>query len=132
MTPVAWGPIADRGAPFLFPSISEIVPFRLTLLSRPAEKSFDGSPLVPTAARQSSGRGQRVDASLFQTGVMLMAYHLVFQQFTGTTPRPQGSRHTSFAPYGVFATGDGTIMIGISNDRLFRRLCAALGKTEWA
>ena len=82
--------------------------------------------------RQRSGRGQRVDASLFQTGVMLMAYHLVYQQFTNTIPRPQGSRHTSFAPYGVFATADGTIMIGISNDRLFRRLCTALGKKEWA
>ena len=82
--------------------------------------------------RQRSGQGQRVDASLFQTGVMLMAYHLVYQQFTETTPLPQGSRHLSFAPYGIFATGDGTIMIGISNDRLFRRLCAALGREELA
>jgi crotonobetainyl-CoA:carnitine CoA-transferase CaiB-like acyl-CoA transferase len=82
--------------------------------------------------RQRSGRGQRVDASLLQTGLMLMAYHLVYQQFTNTTPLPQGSRHLSFAPYGIFATGDGTIMIGISNDRLFRRLCAALGRKEWA
>ena len=82
--------------------------------------------------RQRSGRGQRVDASLFQTGLMLMAYHLVYQQFTGTIPRPQGSRHTSFAPYGVFTTGDGAIMIGISNDRLFKRLCSALAKKEWA
>ena len=81
--------------------------------------------------RQRSGRGQRVDASLLGTGVMLMAYHLVYQQFTGVNPRPQGSRHTSFAPYGVFPTADGTIMIGISNDRLFGRLCAALGKKEW-
>jgi len=81
--------------------------------------------------RERSGRGQRVDASLFQTGVMLMAYHLVYRQFTGINPRPQGSRHTSFAPYGIFPTADGTIMIGISNDRLFRRLCSALGKAEW-
>ncbi len=81
--------------------------------------------------RQRSGRGQRVDASLLGTGIMLMAYHLVYQQFTGISPRPQGSRHTSFAPYGIFPTADGTIMIGISNDRLFARLCAALGKKEW-
>jgi crotonobetainyl-CoA:carnitine CoA-transferase CaiB-like acyl-CoA transferase len=81
--------------------------------------------------RERSGRGQRVDASLLGTGIMLMAYHLVYQQFTGVNPRPQGSRHTSFAPYGVFPTADGTIMIGISNDRLFGRLCAALGRKEW-
>jgi crotonobetainyl-CoA:carnitine CoA-transferase CaiB-like acyl-CoA transferase len=36
------------------------------------------------------------------------------------------------APYGAFATADGAIMIGISNDRLFRRLCAAMGRNDWA
>ncbi len=81
--------------------------------------------------RQRSGLGQRVDGSLFGTGVMLMSYHLLYQQFTGVNPRPQGSRHTSFAPYGIFPTADGTVMIGISNDRLFGRLCAALEKKEW-
>ncbi len=82
--------------------------------------------------RQRSGKGQRVDASLFQTGIMLMAYHLVYRQFAGVNPRPQGSRHTAFAPYGAFPTADGAIMIGISSDRAFVRLCAALGKDEWA
>jgi crotonobetainyl-CoA:carnitine CoA-transferase CaiB-like acyl-CoA transferase len=82
--------------------------------------------------RQRSGRGQRVDASLFETGVMLMCYHLLYCQFTGVSPGPEGSRHTAFAPYGAFATTDGAIMLGISNDRLFRRLCTALEQEEWA
>ncbi len=82
--------------------------------------------------RKSSGRGQRVDASLFQTGVMLMCYHLLYQQFTGISPGPQGSGHASVAPYGAFATSDGAIMLGISNDRLFRRLCSAVGRNDWA
>jgi crotonobetainyl-CoA:carnitine CoA-transferase CaiB-like acyl-CoA transferase len=82
--------------------------------------------------RQSSGRGQRVEASLFQTGVMLMCYHLLYRQFSGVNPGPQGSRHASVAPYGAFSTSDGAVMIGISNDRLFRRLCAAIGHAEWA
>lgn len=81
--------------------------------------------------RQKSGRGQRVDGSLFQTGIMLMAYHLVYRQFTGVNPVPQGSGHSSFAPYGAFDTADGTIMIGISNNRLFQRLCTAIGRPEW-
>ena len=88
--------------------------------------------LAALLERQRSGKGQRVDASLFQTGIMLMAYHLVYRQFTGVNPRPQGSRHTAFAPYGAFPTADGAIMIGISGDRAFQRLCAALGKDEWA
>src|ERR1700674_1948385 len=82
--------------------------------------------------RQRSGKGQRVDSSLFQTGVMLMSYHLLYRQFAGVNPRPQGSRHTAFAPYGAFQTADGAIMLGISSDKAFARLAEALGKPEWA
>ena len=62
---------------------------------------------------------------------MLMAYHLLFQQFTGQNPQPQGAKHTAFAPYGAYQASDGTLMIGISGDAAFRRLCQALGHPEW-
>ena len=81
--------------------------------------------------RSRTGRGQRVDTSLLQTGVMLMAYHLVYRQFLGVNPVPQGSGHASFAPYGSFKTADGRIMIGVSNDRVYRRFCKAMGHPEW-
>jgi crotonobetainyl-CoA:carnitine CoA-transferase CaiB-like acyl-CoA transferase len=81
--------------------------------------------------RQKSGVPQRVDASLFQTGVMAMVYHLVYRQFAGVNPVPQGSRHTAFAPYSAFETADGRMMVGVSNERMFRRLCAALNRPEW-
>jgi crotonobetainyl-CoA:carnitine CoA-transferase CaiB-like acyl-CoA transferase len=82
--------------------------------------------------RRNSGKGQRVDTSLFQTGVMLMSYHLMYRQFAGINPVRQGSRHTAFAPYGAFQTADGAIMIGISSDSAFRRLTEALGNPQWA
>ena len=82
--------------------------------------------------RQRSGKGQRVDSSLFQSGITLMSYHLLYQQFTGINPKPQGSKHTAFAPYGAFQAADGAIMIGISSDQAFRRLAEALGRPEWA
>jgi crotonobetainyl-CoA:carnitine CoA-transferase CaiB-like acyl-CoA transferase len=82
--------------------------------------------------RQRSGKGQRVDASLFQTGVMFMSYHLLYRQFAGVNPKPQGSRHTAFAPYGAYSAADGAIMIGISSDQAFRRLVQALGTSELA
>jgi len=88
--------------------------------------------LAALLERQRSGKGQRVDASLFQTGIMFMAYHLVYRQFAGVDPQPQGARHKAFAPYGSLPTGDGQIMLGISGDRQFYRLCAALGHAEWA
>ena len=37
----------------------------------------------------------------------------------------------AFAPYGAFQTADGAIMIGISNNKLFEKLCEVLQKHEW-
>jgi len=88
--------------------------------------------LAALLERQRSGQGQRVDTSLLQTGVMLMSYHLLFRQFTGVNPQPQGARHTAFAPYGAYQAADGALMIGISSDKAFRRLCEALQKPEWS
>jgi crotonobetainyl-CoA:carnitine CoA-transferase CaiB-like acyl-CoA transferase len=88
--------------------------------------------LAALLERQHSGKGQRVDASLFQTGIMLMSYHLLYKEFTGVNPKPQGSRHTAFAPYGAFQAADGALMIGISSDKAFRRLCEALEQPQWS
>jgi crotonobetainyl-CoA:carnitine CoA-transferase CaiB-like acyl-CoA transferase len=88
--------------------------------------------LAALLERQRSGKGQRVDASLFQTGIMFMSYHLAYRQFAGVDPEPQGARHKAFAPYGALPTGDGQIMLGISSDRQFYRLCVALEHEEWA
>lgn len=82
--------------------------------------------------RERTGQAQRVDTSLLHTGVMLMAYHLLYRQFAGENPTPQGSGHASFAPYGAFNTADGQIMIGVSNDRVFRRFCTAMRRPDWA
>jgi crotonobetainyl-CoA:carnitine CoA-transferase CaiB-like acyl-CoA transferase len=82
--------------------------------------------------RQRNGGGGRVEGSLYQTGVMWMAYHLIARQITGSNPTPQGTRIGAFAPYGDFPTADSRVLIGISNDRLFVRLCSSLGKPELA
>lgn len=88
--------------------------------------------LAALLERERSGKGQRVDASLFQTGIMLMSYHLLYREFAGVDPKPQGSRHTAFAPYGAFQAADGALMIGISSDKAFRRLCEALERPQWS
>jgi crotonobetainyl-CoA:carnitine CoA-transferase CaiB-like acyl-CoA transferase len=81
--------------------------------------------------RQRSGQGQRIESSLFQTGVSWMTYPLLCRQFTGQDPVPHGRCHPEFAPYGDFPTADGRLLIGVSTDRLFARLCMALEQIEW-
>ncbi len=81
--------------------------------------------------RLRSGQGQRIESSLFQTGVTWMTYPLLCRQFTGQDPVPQGTCHPEFAPFGDFPTADGQLLIGVSTDRLFARLCMALENIDW-
>lgn len=87
--------------------------------------------LAALLERNRTGTGQRVDTSLYQTGVMWMGYHLAGRQFTGCDPKPQGTRISACTPYGDFAAADGRIFLGISNNRQFERLADAVGRVEW-
>jgi crotonobetainyl-CoA:carnitine CoA-transferase CaiB-like acyl-CoA transferase len=82
--------------------------------------------------RERTGEGQRIDVSLLgaelSTLINLASVYLV----AGQVPSPQGSAHASIVPYQVFPAADGYIMVGAPNDRLFARVCDALGHPEWA
>ncbi len=81
--------------------------------------------------RLETGLGQKVETSLYETGVFWTGYHMLAYMATGEEPKKMGSGHASFTPYGAFQTADEDIMIGISNDSLFAKLCTVLGKKEW-
>lgn len=82
--------------------------------------------------RTRLGKGQKVETSLFETGVFWTGYHLLAYMATGEEPVKMGTNHASFAPYGAFETADEQIMLGISNDSLFARLCKVLEREEWS
>jgi len=82
--------------------------------------------------RQRTGEGQAVGTSLLETGVYWMNYHLVAYQANHRDPAPMGASHAAFAPYGTFPTADDDVMVGVSNDSLFRRFARGLGYEEWA
>lgn len=82
--------------------------------------------------RERTGEGSKISTSLYETGLYWMNYYIQAYQITGNIPKRNGSEHISFAPYGAFAAKDGYIMIGISNDNLFSRMCDALSMSELA
>jgi crotonobetainyl-CoA:carnitine CoA-transferase CaiB-like acyl-CoA transferase len=51
---------------------------------------------------------------------------------TGQVPGPMGSAMDSIVPYQAFQTADGSVMISGGSDRIFVRLCDALGLSELA
>src|SRR2546423_3797136 len=80
--------------------------------------------------RTQTGRGRDVDVSLFETGLSLVGYQLTDALETGNVPRRYGTAFPLIAPYEVFATQDGELMIAAANDRLFAQLCQRLGLPE--
>lgn len=80
--------------------------------------------------RTQTGRGRDVDVSLFETGLSLVGYQLTDALETGNVPRRYGTAFPLIAPYEVFATQDGELMIAAANDRLFAQLCEGIGLPE--
>lgn len=81
--------------------------------------------------KQKTGEGQLVTTSLYETGVFWVGYHMLSWLATGIEPKKNGAGHTAFAPYGAFQAGDAPVIIGISNNSLFKKLCKVLGTGEW-
>jgi formyl-CoA transferase/CoA:oxalate CoA-transferase len=80
--------------------------------------------------RERTGEGALVDTSLYETALGYISYHLVGYLADGTVPRGQGTVFPMVAPYQVFPTRDGELMIAAGNDRLFVALCEVLGMPE--
>jgi crotonobetainyl-CoA:carnitine CoA-transferase CaiB-like acyl-CoA transferase len=78
--------------------------------------------------RQITGLGQRVDGSLLETAVSLLAFHAEGYLLTGALPRALGSGHPSLSPYRNFKCRDGQwIFIAAANDRFWGKLARAIG-----
>ncbi len=82
--------------------------------------------------RERSGRGRVVDTALYETAVSLLAYHITGYLASGELPGRWGTGFPSIAPYQVFPTADGELMIAAGNDRLFAALVEAVGRPELA
>ena len=88
--------------------------------------------LMAADERRRSGRGQRVDASLFDTGVALLHPQAANFFMTGKTPVPTGDSHPNISPYDQYPTGKGTLFLAVGNERQFRLLWEELGRPEVA
>jgi crotonobetainyl-CoA:carnitine CoA-transferase CaiB-like acyl-CoA transferase len=82
--------------------------------------------------RAQTGRGREVDVSLFETGLSLVGYQLTDAFRTGSSPGRHGTAFPLIAPYEVFPTTDGELMIAAANDGLFVQLCERIGLPELA
>ena len=86
--------------------------------------------LAAVYERERTGVGRTLELSLYETALSLLATQLVGYLGAGVVPARDGSAFPQIAPYQVFATRDGELMIVAGNDKLFAALCDVLGLPE--
>ena len=83
--------------------------------------------------RERTGRGQLIDAALYESAFNFMEPWIPAYQKMGFVPSRTGSRLIGSTPNNLYPTGDGTyIHITAMADSLFRRLAEAMGQPELA
>lgn len=82
------------------------------------------------ANRVQTGRGQKVDTSLFEAAIVQTYWQSAIAFATGQKPEPLGSAHPINAPYQAFQTSDGWINIGAANQSNWLRFLTVIEATE--
>jgi crotonobetainyl-CoA:carnitine CoA-transferase CaiB-like acyl-CoA transferase len=82
--------------------------------------------------RSRDGNGRMVEASLLETGIAWMTIPIAGYLANGHLPRKMGSGIAITAPYELFRSADSYVFVAAGNDRLFQKVCAALGQPEIA
>ncbi|MGG1657983.1 CaiB/BaiF CoA transferase family protein [Brevibacillus sp. NRS-1366] len=79
--------------------------------------------LMALQARNHTGKGQWVDASLLDTMISWQTYLATGFFATGKNPQPMGNAHPSICPYQVFQANDGYFNVGVGNEAQWKKLC---------
>jgi len=87
--------------------------------------------LAALQARERTGRGQVVTTSLLESMVGMLGFQAVRYLNGGGVPPPAGNHHPINAPYGVYRTRDGYIILGATGEKRWRQFCKLLGAPEW-
>ena len=74
--------------------------------------------------RKATGEGATLDISMFESLGEWLGFPAYFTAYGGTQPPRTGAFHATIVPYGPFRASDGTVFLGIQNEREFARFCA--------
>jgi crotonobetainyl-CoA:carnitine CoA-transferase CaiB-like acyl-CoA transferase len=76
---------------------------------------------------ESTGEGQHIDISLLDCQIAMLANLGMNYLESREPPARLGNAHASIAPYQVFPTADGHVVLAVGNDEQFRHFCTAAG-----
>src|SRR5919204_3235223 len=89
--------------------------------------------LAALRTREQTGRGQEVQAALFENCVLLSGQHMQQYAVTGEAPKPMPSRISAWGIYDVFeGAGGEQIFLGVVSDTQWKIFCEVFGLQELA
>ncbi len=89
------------------------------------------SVLAALNARHTTGRGQHVEVSLFDSGLAMLANVASNHLISGKNAGRFGNGHPNIVPYTAYPTHDDMIAVAVGNDGQFAKFAAVLGHAEW-
>ncbi|KSV80294.1 CoA transferase [Sinorhizobium sp. Sb3] len=84
------------------------------------------------AQRECTGEGQQIDMALLDCMTGVLANQALNFLVSGKAPRRLGNAHPNIAPYQVFPTSDGHLIVAVGNDRQFVKFCTLLDRADLA
>ncbi|MGZ3320815.1 MAG: CaiB/BaiF CoA transferase family protein [Xanthobacteraceae bacterium] len=90
------------------------------------------SILAALNARHRTGKGQKIELSLYETSLAMLINVASNYLTAGRNAGRFGNGHPSIVPYTTYQAADAMIAIGIGNERQFGRVAEVLGHPEWA
>src|SRR4051794_6850862 len=82
--------------------------------------------------RERTGAGRHVEVSLLDSVLTSLLNQGSGWVSAGADPTRRGNRHPSIVPYETYDAADRPFALAVGNDRLFARLCGAIGRPELA
>jgi len=90
------------------------------------------SILAALHARERTGKGQKIEVSLYETSLAMLVNVAASYLAVGRNAGRFGNGHPSIVPYTTYQTADAMIALGVGNERQFARIAEVLGHPEWA
>ena len=88
--------------------------------------------LIALLEREKSGKGQWVHSSLLQAQIAMLDFQASRWLMAEEIAPQTGNEHPTTVPTNLYPCSDGAVNVAVSGDVIWRRLCDALGKSEWA
>jgi formyl-CoA transferase len=86
--------------------------------------------LAALRVRDMTGKGQKIDISLFDSHLAWLANVGSNYLLSAETPGRYGNGHPNIVPYQTFRAEDGWLVLAVGNDRQWARFCRAVERSD--